>query len=103
VIALVAYPLFDVLFVVTTRLLAKRPIHVGGVDHSTHRLGRICGRWGTLAAIGSATAVGAGLGIWLWGVKNDAIAIGVVACLGLGYAIFGAWLGRTGPTPEFDT
>jgi UDP-GlcNAc:undecaprenyl-phosphate GlcNAc-1-phosphate transferase len=103
VVALVAYPLFDVLFVVTTRLLGGRPIHVGGVDHSTHRLGRICGRWRTLAVIGCATLVGAALGVWLWGVKSDAMAIAVAAGLGLGYAIFGLWLGRSGPTLEFDT
>ena len=103
VVALVAYPLFDVLFVVTTRLLGGRPIHVGGVDHSTHRLGRICGRWGTLAVIGCASLVGAGLGVWLWGVESGMLASAVVACLGLGYAIFGLWLGRSGPTQGFDT
>ena len=103
VTALIAYPLFDVLFVVTTRLLGGRPIHVGGVDHSTHRLGRICGRWGTLAVIGSATVVGAGLGVWLWGVKSATLSGVVVACLGLGYAIFGLWLGRSRLTQGFDT
>lgn len=101
--ALMAYPLFDVVFVVVTRLASRRPIHVGGVDHTTHRLGRICGRWGTLAVIASANTVGAMLGIWLWGLKNGGAALAVVAGLGLGYAIFGTWLGRQRPTGRFDT
>ena len=103
VTALVSYPLFDVIFVVTTRLVGGRAIHIGGVDHSTHRLGRICGRWGTLAVIACATAVGAALGVWVWGVNNDAVAVAVVASLGLGYAIFGLWLGRSRLTQMFDT
>ena len=103
VAALLAYPLFDVIFVTVTRLAAGRPIHVGGVDHTTHRLGRICGRWGTLGVITAATGVGTALGVWLWGVDSAPLAMAAVACLGLGYAIFGAWLGRTSPTGGFDT
>ncbi|HET9952530.1 MAG TPA: MraY family glycosyltransferase [Candidatus Eisenbacteria bacterium] len=103
VVALVAYPLFDVIFVVTTRLIGGRAIHIGGVDHSTHRLSRICGRWGTLGVIAGATLVGAGVGVWLWGVKSDTLAATVVASLGLGYAIFGLWLGRSRLTRGFDT
>lgn len=34
---IVAYPIFDICFVMVTRFLDKRPIHVGGVDHTTHR------------------------------------------------------------------
>jgi len=101
--ALLAYPLFDVVFVIVTRVSSGRPIHVGGVDHSTHRLGRIRGRWGTLAVITAMTSVGAALGVWLWGVDSDVLAAAAVACLGLGYAIFGVWLGRRGPTSGFDT
>ncbi|HEU4725792.1 MAG TPA: MraY family glycosyltransferase [Candidatus Eisenbacteria bacterium] len=94
-IVLLAYPLFDVIFVVVTRVASGRPIHVGGVDHTTHRLGRICGRWGTVAAISAAGALSAGLGIWLWGVKSDLVASLAVSIFGLGYAVFGVWLGRT--------
>ncbi len=97
-LVLLAYPLFDVIFVIVTRLLARRPIHVGGVDHTTHRLGRICGRWGTVAAITAAGVLSAGLGTWLWGVKSDLIAFLAVSIFGLGYAVFGVWLGRTSPT-----
>ncbi|HEY2803357.1 MAG TPA: hypothetical protein VGJ67_05505, partial [Actinomycetota bacterium] len=31
-------PIFDLVLVVTARLVAGRPIHVGGTDHSAHRL-----------------------------------------------------------------
>jgi UDP-GlcNAc:undecaprenyl-phosphate GlcNAc-1-phosphate transferase len=98
VLALLSYPLFDVVFVVVTRLSERRPIHVGGVDHSTHRLGRICGRWGTLGIISFAALVGAAAGAWLWGQENGLTVTLAVAVLGLGYAVFGAWLGRVRPT-----
>jgi UDP-GlcNAc:undecaprenyl-phosphate GlcNAc-1-phosphate transferase len=101
--AILAYPLFDVLFVVTTRLADGRPIHVGGTDHTTHRLSRVCGRWGTLAVVTSVTILGTGLGIWIWGVNDARLAVAVVGCLGLGYAIFGTWLRRLRPTSGFDT
>lgn len=93
-LVLLAYPLFDVIFVIVTRLSSGRPIHVGGVDHTTHQLGRICGRWGTVAVIAAAAALSAGLGAWLWGVKSDSTAILAVSIFGLGYAVFGTWLGR---------
>lgn len=98
VLALLSYPLFDVVFVVVTRLAERRPIHVGGVDHSTHRLGRICGRWGTVGITSLAALVGAAAGTWLWGQENGLTATLAVAGLGLGYAVFGAWLGRVRPT-----
>jgi UDP-GlcNAc:undecaprenyl-phosphate GlcNAc-1-phosphate transferase len=103
VIALLSYPLFDVVFVVTARLSERRPLHVGGVDHTTHRLGRICGRWGTLGVVSLSTVVGAVAGVWIWGLENGLLVTAAVACLGLGYAIFGVWLGRVRPTPTFDT
>jgi UDP-GlcNAc:undecaprenyl-phosphate GlcNAc-1-phosphate transferase len=97
-LVLLAYPLFDVTFVTVTRLSSGRPIYIGGVDHTTHRLGRICGRWGTVAAITAAATLSAGLGVWLWGVKSNLTAILAVSIFGLGYALFGVWMGRTRPT-----
>jgi UDP-GlcNAc:undecaprenyl-phosphate GlcNAc-1-phosphate transferase len=35
---LLAYPIFDVTFVTVTRILEQRPVHQGGLDHTTHRL-----------------------------------------------------------------
>ncbi len=44
VILILSYPIFDVTFVTVTRYLEHRPIHVGGIDHTTHRLHVIFGR-----------------------------------------------------------
>jgi len=98
IVAILSYPLFDVVFVVSTRLFERRPVHVGGVDHTTHRLGRICGRWGTLGVVSLVSVVGAVVGTCVWGLDSGPLAIAAVACLGLGYAIFGLWLGRVRPT-----
>ncbi len=99
VLVLLAYPLFDVLFVVTSRLSRGRPIHVGSVDHTTHRLGGRFGPWGALAIIAAFVAVNAALATWIWGCFGTQAAIATVLILGLSYAIFGAWLGRLSPTP----
>ena len=37
-VLIVAVPLFDMLLVVISRLRARRPVYVGGTDHSAHRL-----------------------------------------------------------------
>jgi UDP-GlcNAc:undecaprenyl-phosphate GlcNAc-1-phosphate transferase len=44
VVLVLSYPIFDVTFVTITRFLEGRPIHVGGIDHTTHRLHAILGR-----------------------------------------------------------
>jgi UDP-GlcNAc:undecaprenyl-phosphate GlcNAc-1-phosphate transferase len=94
-----AYPLFDVLFVITDRITGRRALHVGGVDHTTHRLGRRLGQWGTLGVISVAVTVNICLGIWIWGRQTPQPVIAAVLISGLGYAIFGAYLRRIGPTP----
>jgi UDP-GlcNAc:undecaprenyl-phosphate/decaprenyl-phosphate GlcNAc-1-phosphate transferase len=40
---MVGYPLFDLIFVVVTRAREKRGIHVGGKDHTNHRLATLIG------------------------------------------------------------
>jgi UDP-GlcNAc:undecaprenyl-phosphate GlcNAc-1-phosphate transferase len=97
-----AYPMFDVVFVVLDRLLRRRPIYIGGVDHTTHRLGRLRGPWGTLAVVASVTSVSVLVGIQVWNLQNPQPAIAAVFILGLGYAFFGLYLRRIGPTPHFD-
>jgi UDP-GlcNAc:undecaprenyl-phosphate GlcNAc-1-phosphate transferase len=97
-----AYPMFDVVFVVLDRTLRGKPIYVGGVDHTTHRLGRMRGPWGTLAVIASMTSVSVLAGIKAWNLENPQPAIAAVLIFGLGYAIFGLYLRRIGPTPHFD-
>ncbi len=93
------YPLFDVLFVIVDRLVGRRRIYVGGVDHTTHRLGRRWGRWGTLGVIGILVAANVIVGIWIWGRSSPQPVIATVLIFGLGYAIFGGFLRRIGPTP----
>ena len=43
VVLILSYPIFDVTFVTVTRFLERRPIYVGGIDHTTHRLHAILG------------------------------------------------------------
>lgn len=38
---LLAYPVFDMIFVVVNRVREGRPIYVGGKDHSNHRLASV--------------------------------------------------------------
>jgi UDP-GlcNAc:undecaprenyl-phosphate/decaprenyl-phosphate GlcNAc-1-phosphate transferase len=99
---LLAYPLFDVLFVVIDRTLRKRPIYVGGVDHTTHRLSRKVGVWGTVGVVALVAAASAALGLWVWDHSDTQGAMAAVLILGLGYALFGLYLRRIGPTPSFD-
>jgi len=43
VILILGYPIFDVCFVIVTRKVDQRPVHVGGVDHTTHRFHLVFG------------------------------------------------------------
>jgi UDP-GlcNAc:undecaprenyl-phosphate GlcNAc-1-phosphate transferase len=99
---LLAYPLFDVVFVIVTRLRRGRPVHVGSVDHTTHRLGRTLGNWGALGAVSLLVTVNTAVAVWVWGFERPVWPVATVLVFGLGYAIFGAWLGRISPTPSFD-
>ena len=94
-----AYPLFDVVFVVVDRVVRGRPIYVGGTDHTTHRLGRRFGPWGTLGVIATLVSANAMLGIWVWPLQEAQPAVAAVLVFGLWYAIFGGYLRRISPTP----
>jgi len=96
---LLSYPLFDVIFVIVVRLVGRRPIYVGGVDHTTHRLGRRSGKWAALGIVVVAVTLNVCLGAWIWGVSDPQPVIAAVLISGLGYAIFGVYLGRFGLTP----
>ncbi|HEY7727475.1 MAG TPA: MraY family glycosyltransferase [Candidatus Eisenbacteria bacterium] len=103
VLLLFAYPFFDVLFVIGDRLLGGRPIYVAGVDHSIHRLGRLCGHWGTLGLVTIAAALNSLMGIWVWSRARVDLAVGALLISALAYAVFGFWLRRACPTPGSDT
>ena len=96
---LLAYPLFDVIFVILDRVAGGRAIYVGGVDHTTHRLGRRYGKWGALGIVVVAVTINVCLGTLVWGLSDPQPVIAAVLISGLGYAIFGAYLRRIGPTP----
>jgi len=96
---LLSYPLFDVIFVIVVRIVGRRPVYVGGVDHTTHRLGRRYGKWGALGIVVVAVTLNVCLGAWIWGLSDPQPVIAAVLISGLGYAIFGAYLGRIRPTP----
>lgn len=96
---LLAYPIFDVVFVILDRLAGGRRVYVGGMDHTTHRLGRRCGKWGALGIVVVAVTLNVSLGVWVWGLNTPQPLIAAVLISGLGYAIFGAYLRRIGPTP----
>jgi UDP-GlcNAc:undecaprenyl-phosphate GlcNAc-1-phosphate transferase len=98
-----AYPFFDVLFVIVDRLAGGRPIYRAGVDHTVHRLGRLCGQWGTLGLVTLAVALNTLLGVWVWGERRTDLAVGALIVSGLAYAVFGIWLRRVCPTPRSVT
>jgi UDP-GlcNAc:undecaprenyl-phosphate GlcNAc-1-phosphate transferase len=98
VLVILAYPLFDVIFVVWDRLLGHRPFYVGSIDHTTHRLGKVFGRWGAIAFVTVITLVNAMFGVWIWG-RSDSLSI-VVALIvsALAYTLFGVVLRHIRPT-----
>ena len=96
---LLAYPLFDVAFVVKDRTARRKPIYVGGVDHTTHRLSRRWGAWPTLGLLALLNVIHVALAVWVWGLSGPQTVIPLVLIFGLGYAIFGAYLRRLSPTP----
>jgi hypothetical protein len=98
VLAILGYPIFDCTFVVLDRVLGHRPFYVGSIDHTTHRLRKLFGRWGTIGAVTLASTVNALLGVWIWG-RSDAFPILVAICVsGLAYAILGTALRHISPT-----
>jgi len=98
IVAILAYPIFDVVFVVADRIHGGRPIYLGSTDHTTHRLGRLFGRWGTLAFVAMAAGVNAGVGVWIWGRSDPPSIFGAICGLGLAYAVLGTLLRPISPT-----
>ncbi len=101
VLAILGYPIFDLVFVVVDRISGRRPVYLGSTDHTTHRLGTLVGPWGTLGLLMVAAALNAAVGIWIWGRSEPLSIVGAVCGLGLAYAIFGVLLRRISPTTRF--
>ncbi|HYV51120.1 MAG TPA: MraY family glycosyltransferase [Dongiaceae bacterium] len=90
VLLVLSYPIFDVTFVTVTRSLERRPIHVGGIDHTTHRLHAILGRnrralWTVYSLVGLSGLAG------LVAVRTDPIVawslVVLAACLYTGLGV----------------
>ena len=87
----VAYPLFDLVFVTSTRIAEGRRIDQGGVDHTTHRLTRALGSVGradgVIAAVSAAFGVMAVArflgGSWTSFAVSTAVALGFFAWMGM--------------------
>jgi len=103
IVAILAYPIFDVVFVVLDRIHRGKPVYVGSTDHTTHRLGRLFGGWGTLAFIAVASGINAGVGVWIWGRSDVLSILGGICGLGLAYAVFGCLLRPIGLTTRSVT
>lgn len=98
VLVILAYPIFDATFVVWDRIAGRRPFYVGSIDHTTHRLGKLFGKWGAIGIVTLAASVNAFLGVWIWG-RSDPLSIVCVLCVSaLGYALFGTMLRHISPT-----
>src|SRR5438046_3164266 len=103
IVLILAYPIFDATFVVWDRVVGHRPFYVGNTDHTTHRLGKLFGRWGTIGIVALAATVNALLGVWVWG-RSDLLSILCVLCASaLAYALFGTILRHISPTTRFVT
>ncbi|HXF59231.1 MAG TPA: MraY family glycosyltransferase, partial [Candidatus Saccharimonadales bacterium] len=99
VLMILAYPVFDATFVVWDRISGGRPFYVGSTDHTTHRLGKLFGRWGAIGVVTLATAVNALLGVWIWGCSDALPIAAVLGVSALAYAVFGTLLRHISPTP----
>lgn len=98
VLVILAYPIFDSTFVVWDRISGHRPFYVGSIDHTTHRLRKLFGRWGTIGIVTLATLLNSLLGVWIWG-RSDALPILAAICVStLAYALFGTALRHISPT-----
>jgi UDP-GlcNAc:undecaprenyl-phosphate GlcNAc-1-phosphate transferase len=94
VVLILSYPIFDVTFVTITRFLEGRPIHVGGIDHTTHRLHAILGRGRrTLWTVYGLVALSGVAGIAAYNVEPP-IAWSLVVLAGCLYTSLGIVLAR---------
>jgi UDP-GlcNAc:undecaprenyl-phosphate GlcNAc-1-phosphate transferase len=73
-VLVLAVPLFDLLLVVISRVVGRRPIYIGGTDHSAHRMARL--GWSHRRVAGTLYLVQAlccALAIWITHLSPNAI------------------------------
>jgi len=93
-------PIFDTTFVTISRILARRPVSVGGRDHTSHRLVALglTERQAVLWLYGVAFA--SGLVAYFTRAAGFAYAVVLIAFLILGTIILGVFLSRTRVYPD---
>jgi UDP-GlcNAc:undecaprenyl-phosphate GlcNAc-1-phosphate transferase len=97
---LVLVPVLDTLLVMSTRLLAGRPVMQGGKDHTTHRLARVGLRdWQVALAVYSVGAVAAILAIDLARTSSAATAWGGILFV-LAMLVVQAYLAKLSVYPQ---
>ena len=83
---ILGYPVFDLIFVVITRVRDGRPIYQGGKDHSNHRLASLVGRQeptvGLLWLVGAALCV-SGIAVMHLDHAAPALALAGAWCLAM--------------------
>lgn len=93
-VLLMLIPIFDTAFVTVTRILRGRPVHVGGRDHTSHRLVAIGLSERQTVALLAAVSTGAG-GVatlsYVAGLSNTVV---LLALLVIGLVLFGIHLSR---------
>ena len=94
------YPIFDTMFVSILRKIARRPISVGGRDHSSHRLVSLGLRDSRVVWIlWLLTALGCGIGLMVQWMPLGLIAAGGLFSVAL--AVFGIFLATRPGYPHF--
>jgi len=90
---ILAYPIFDACFVTVTRILDRRPVHVGGVDHTTHRFHKLLPGRGALVAVYALNVLSGIAGLAAFDASAP-VAWSLVAVAGCLYASIGVILAR---------
>lgn len=93
IVLIMAYPIFDITFVAITRFLDKRPIHRGGIDHTTHRCDSLLRGPRALVLIYGLTLLG-GLAGLVAAYSVAPVAWSLVAVLAFLYGSLGVILAR---------
>ncbi len=90
-----AYPLFDLVFVVVNRVREGRPIYRGGQDHSNHRLASVlkCQKKTVLILYACGAALAAS-GLWVHFLHRPKPALLMLGLWALLLLLVGIWLSR---------